>query len=92
MIMFFSKIFRGKMVNKVYKFCPDIVLMQEEENFEIKNSRIDSLKSFFKTFFWLSKEEWTELDHKLFRIAFGVGAFIAIALFWLYFLRSVVPF
>ncbi|MBI4170762.1 MAG: hypothetical protein HY514_03640 [Candidatus Aenigmarchaeota archaeon] len=66
--------------------------MQEEENLEIRHSRIDSLKGIVRTFFWLSKEEWTELDHKLIRIVFGIAGLVAMALFWLYFLRSITPF
>ncbi|GEM_PF-1693401 len=66
--------------------------MQEEENFDIRHSRIDSLKGVFRTFFWLSKEEWSDLDHKMVRIIFGVGGMVAMALFWLYFLRSITPF
>ena len=66
--------------------------MQEEENVDIKQSRIDFLKGLLKTFFWLSREEWKELDHKLFRIGFGIAVFAGMALFWLYFLRSITPF
>jgi hypothetical protein len=66
--------------------------MQDDESFDFKQSRIDSLKGLFKTFFWLSREEWTDLDHKLVRIIFGVGGFVAMSLFVLYFLRSIVPF
>ena len=73
-------------------FSQDIETMQEDEKFDIRSSRIDSFKGFIKTFFWLSKEEWTDLDHKLLRIVFGVVGFGAMALFWLFFLRNIVPF
>jgi len=86
------KIFFLDDARNVYKFFLAIGIMQEEENFDIRHSRVDSLKGFFRTFFWLSKEEWSDLDHKMVRIIFGVGGMVAMALFWLYFLRSITPF
>ncbi len=62
--------------------------MQEEDKFDFDKSRASSLKGFFRTFFWLAQEEWHELDHKLFRISMGLVGFAAMALFWLFFLRS----
>lgn len=64
----------------------------EEENFEIKNSRISSIKGVLVTFFSIVKQEWEELDHKLIRIIFGSIGFLLAALFSLYFLRAIVPF
>lgn len=64
--------------------------MQDEE-LEVRNSKLDSFKGFIRTFFWLAREEWTELDHKVVRIAFGVVGFVVMALFWLYFLRNITP-
>ena len=54
-------------------------------------SKLSAIAGVFKMFFWLSKEEWREMEHKIPRLAFGAIAFIAMALFWLYFLRGVLP-
>ena len=53
--------------------------------------KVDSLKGFMRTFFWLTREEWQETDRKLYRIAFGVTGFVLSALFWFYFLRHIFP-
>lgn len=63
-----------------------------EEEYEIKSTRLNSFKGFLRTFFWLSREEWTNLDHKMIRIVFGAVGFVAVVLFWLFFLRSITPF
>lgn len=55
-------------------------------------SKIRSTAGMLKTFSRMTKEDFDEMDHKLFRIALGVGSFIAMALFWLFFLKSIVPF
>jgi len=64
----------------------------EDDDLSPKASKARSFKGFLKTFFWLSGEEWRELDHKLIRIVLGVIGFVAVALFWLFFLRSITPF
>lgn len=53
--------------------------------------KMQSIKNVFKTLAWLTKEEWDEMDHKLFRIGFGVVGFVIMALFWFYFIRTVLP-
>ena len=65
--------------------------MSSEHNTNFRQSRLSSIAGFFKTFFWLSKEEWREMDHKIPRIVLGGVTFIAMALFWLYFLRGILP-
>ena len=54
-------------------------------------SKLSSIKGVMKTFFWLSREDWNGMDHKIPRLVFGGIAFIVMALFWLYFLRGVLP-
>jgi len=51
-------------------------------------SKWGAIRGVFKTLFWLTKEEWENMDRKLIRITFGVISFVAMALFWLYFLRG----
>ena len=50
-------------------------------------SKIESIKGVLKTFFWLTKEEFDSMDHKMARIAFGVIGFAVAAAFW-YFVFS----
>jgi hypothetical protein len=64
----------------------------EEEKFEFRNSKLSSVKGVVKTFFSIAKQDWNELDHKLVRITFGAIGLVAFALFWLYFLRAIIPF
>jgi hypothetical protein len=55
-------------------------------------SKIETLKGFVRTFFWLTGAEWKEMDRKLVRIGVGIVTFAVSALFWLYFFRSSTPF
>jgi hypothetical protein len=52
---------------------------------------MQSMAGVMKTFFSLSKEEWDNLDHKLIKITMGVVSFVAMALFWFYFIRHIIP-
>jgi hypothetical protein len=54
-------------------------------------SKLRTITGVFKTLFWVTKEEWSELDHKILRLIFGAVSFVAMALFWFYFLRNVFP-
>ena len=54
-------------------------------------SKTQAVKGILKTFVWLTSEDWNELDHKLYRIAFGTVIFIVAGLFWFYFLRNILP-
>ncbi|MBI4154206.1 hypothetical protein HY501_02630 [Candidatus Woesearchaeota archaeon] len=54
-------------------------------------SKTQTVKGILKTFVWLTNEDWNELDHKLYRIAFGAVTFIVAGLFWFYFLRHILP-
>jgi len=56
-----------------------------------RQSKLSAIAGFLKTFFWLSREEWREMDHKIPRLVLGGVTFIAMALFWLYFLRGILP-
>ncbi|MEM7819893.1 MAG: hypothetical protein QXD48_03635 [Candidatus Aenigmatarchaeota archaeon] len=55
-------------------------------------SKYETIKGVLKIFFQLIKEDWDAMDHKLIRITIGAIVFILMALFWLYFLRSITPF
>ena len=54
-------------------------------------SKLRSVAGIFKTLFWLTREEWSELDHKILRLTFSAASFVVMALFWFYFLRNVFP-
>lgn len=53
--------------------------------------KIDTVRGVMKTLFWLTKDEWSGMDHKLFRMIFGVIGFVVMALFWFYFIRTILP-
>jgi len=53
---------------------------------------LKTIKGILKTFWFLTKSDWEELDHKLLRIASSAIGFILMALFWLYFIKNIVPF
>jgi len=55
-------------------------------------SKWQSIKGVLKTFFQMSKEDWSETDHKVLRIASGVIGFAIAAFFWFYFFRNIAPF
>jgi hypothetical protein len=60
----------------------------QEEEIEFQRTRIGSFKGFVMMFFAMALDEWRELDHKVFRIAAGLAGMAAMAIFWLFFLRS----
>ena len=51
-------------------------------------SKLSAMKGVFKTLFWLVREEWAVMEHRLLKIVFGTISFVLMALFWLYFLRG----
>ena len=60
-------------------------------NFGEFMSKVQAIKGVMKTLFWMTREDWHELDHKFYRIVFGVIGFAVMALFWFYFIRSIFP-
>ena len=38
------------------------------------------------------REDWQQMDKKFYRLLFGVAGFVAMGLFWFYFLRNITPF
>jgi hypothetical protein len=53
--------------------------------------KMQTVKGVVKTFWWMTKEDWSEMDRKLYRIAFGALTFILMGLFWFYFLGRILP-
>ncbi len=66
--------------------------MEDDFTYNKRKSKLRSFAGFLKTFFSLSKDELGEMDHKLMRIGASVATFVVMALFWLFFLRNIVPF
>lgn len=62
-----------------------------EDVFE-KRSALRTIKGTFRIFFRMTGEDWHRMDHKFFRLVFGGLVFIGMALFWLFFLRNIIPF
>ena len=54
-------------------------------------SKADALKGVMKTLVWLTREEFGEMDHKLYRLGFSITIFVLAGLFWFYFIRNVLP-
>ena len=54
--------------------------------------KIQTAKGVLRTMLSMSKEDWQQMDKKFYRLAFGVVGFVAMALFWFYFLRNLSPF
>ncbi len=54
--------------------------------------KLQTTKGVMKTFFWMSREDWQQMDKKFYRLLFGIAGFAAMALFWLFFLRNLSPF
>lgn len=52
---------------------------------------IDTIKGVLKTFLWITKGEWDEMDHKFYRLASAAVMFVLVGLFWFYFLRNILP-
>jgi len=38
------------------------------------------------------REDWQQMDKKFYRLLFGIAGFVAMGLFWFYFLRNITPF
>jgi hypothetical protein len=55
-------------------------------------SKLRTITGTFRTLLALAKEEFEEMDHKLFRISIGVIVFIISALIWFYIFRGISPF
>ncbi|HLC67463.1 MAG TPA: hypothetical protein VJI12_01135 [archaeon] len=49
-------------------------------------------KGMFMTMLSMAKEDWDAMDKKFYRLAGGIGGFVAMGLFWFYVLRHVMPF
>ena len=58
----------------------------------ISMSKIRSVAGVLRTLGHMAKEDFDEMDHKLFRLAVGIGSFVVMGLFWLFFLKSIMPF
>jgi phage shock protein PspC (stress-responsive transcriptional regulator) len=55
-------------------------------------SKTETVRGVMATFWQLAKEDWFAMDHKLLRIAAGVGGFTIAALFWYFVLSNIMPF
>jgi hypothetical protein len=55
-------------------------------------SKIETIKGILATFWQLTKEDWTAMDHKLVRVVAGVVGFSIAALFWYFVIRNILPF
>ena len=51
-------------------------------------SRLETILGVLKTFARLTREEWDEMDHKLFRVGAGLIGFLVSAAFWYFFFRG----
>lgn len=40
----------------------------------------------------MMRQDWQQMDKKFYRLLFGIAGFIAMGLFWFYFLRNLSPF
>ena len=74
------------------KFQKSFYILRDYSYCVILMSKIKGLKEFLKTFWSMTKEDWSETDHKLLRIASGVVGFAIAAFFWFYFFRNIAPF
>lgn len=55
-------------------------------------SKWKTIKGVFFTLLQQAKEDFNEMDHKLFRITIGVAIFAISALLWFYVFRGISPF
>ena len=53
--------------------------------------KLRSIKGVLKMFWGMAKEDFNQMDHKLIRITVGAVGFIIAALFWMFFLRKIIP-
>lgn len=54
--------------------------------------KTNSAKGMFRTMLLMAKEDWDAMDKKFYRLAGGIGGFVAMGLFWFYVLRHIMPF
>ncbi len=55
-------------------------------------SKLQTAKGVLKTFWFMTREDWDEMDRKMLRIAAGAIGFIIMAAFWYFLFRNVGPF
>lgn len=55
-------------------------------------SKVKSLVGFVKITASMIKEEWDVMDRKAYRLAVGALSFLAMGLFYYFFLRNITPF
>ena len=55
-------------------------------------SKSDAIKGTLKVFAQDTKEDWDRMDKKFYKILFGVIGFVAMGLFWYFFIRQISPF
>jgi hypothetical protein len=66
-------------------------ISMEEYTYNKKKSKWQSFAGFMRTFLTMANEDFNEMDHKLIRIGMGITMFVVMALFWLFFLKNIVP-
>jgi hypothetical protein len=53
---------------------------------------LKSVKGILSMFWKMTKEDYSIMDHKFIKIASAVVGFAIAALFWLFFIRKILPF
>jgi len=51
-------------------------------------SAVKTLRGIWRTFFWLVREEWGEMDHKLLKIVSGAISLVIAVAFWYFLFRG----
>jgi len=54
--------------------------------------KIRTAAGVMKTMGSMMREDWQQMDKKFYRLLFGIAGFVAMGLFWFYFLRNITPF
>ncbi len=54
--------------------------------------KLTTVAGVMKTMGSMMREDWQHMDKKFYRLAFGIIGFVAMGLFWYYFLRNLSPF
>lgn len=54
--------------------------------------KLRSAAGVMRTMGGMIREDWQQMDKKFYRLLFGIAGFVAMGLFWFYFLRHIVPF
>ncbi|KHO47730.1 MAG: hypothetical protein QT00_C0002G0390 [archaeon GW2011_AR5] len=54
--------------------------------------KIRTAAGIMKTMGSMMREDWQQMDKKFYRLLFGIAGFVAMGLFWFYFLRNITPF